>query len=111
MTTFPSRAWVIQHIPTGKYMPAHLFAAKNRGWSMWEPWENWRPYEDFPRFFASRAKASNSLGQFLRGPLREQDTGRSFLWAPPETRVVNTPTANHIPEDFQILSITIGTPK
>lgn len=108
MTSIP--IFLIQHIPTGKFLPARLFRISNRGTSRWAPWEE-KPefpyYEPSPRVFYSRNKAANCLRQYLRGKGEWVTVGYDS-WNSPEQRLDFIKTPEHIPANFRIIEGTLN---
>lgn len=108
MTAIP--VFLIQHIPTGKFLPAQFFRTSNRGTSQWAPWEE-KPefsyYEPLPRVFYSRGKATHCLGQYFRGKAEWVDSSYSS-WGVPEQRLDFIKTPEHIPANFRIIKGTLN---
>ena len=108
MTRIP--IFLIQHIPTGKFLPAQFFRTSNRGTSLWAPWEEepkFPCYEPLPRVFYSRNKAVNCLRQYLRGKVTWVDVGYSS-WDVPEQRLKFTKTPEHTSTNFRIIEGTLN---
>lgn len=108
MTPIP--IFLIQHIPTGKFLPAQFFRTSHRGTSLWAPWEE-KPefpyYEPSPRVFYSRDKAAHCLGQYLRGKSEWVDVGYNS-WDGPDQRLKFTKTPEHTPANFRIIEGTLN---
>lgn len=108
MTPIP--IFLIQHIPTRKFLPAQFFRTSNRGASLWAPWEE-KPefpyYEPLPRVFYSRDKAAHCLGQYLRGKAEWVTVGYDS-WNSPEQRLDFIKTPEHIPANFRIIEGTLN---
>lgn len=108
MTPIP--VFLIQHIPTGKFLPAQFFRTSNRGTSLWAPWEEKpeSPYhEPLPRVFYSWDKAAHCLGQYLRGKAEWKGVGPGLKYFPYE-KLVYSKTPEHIPANFRIVKGTLN---
>lgn len=108
MTSIP--IFLIQHIPTGKFLPARFFRSSNRGTSLWAPWEEepkFPYYEPLPRVFYSRNKAANCLGQYLCGKAEWVTVGYDS-WNCPEQRLNFIKTPEHTPANFRIVEGTLN---
>lgn len=108
MTKFPLTAFILQHLPTGEYLPQRMFRTSNKGASTWQPWDSSAPapYDPFPRMFPSKKSAERCLTQYLRGYPKTVVTGAND-WDGPDYKTVYTPSPEHVKENFRILEVTI----
>lgn len=104
---FPLQVWLIQHIPTGKYLPAKLFRSGSRGLTFWRPWDATQiSYDPTPRLFRTSDQASKFRAQYLRGTPEWQDIGRGDIFGP-DQKLVFVKTPHHVAGDFFIIEGTL----